>query len=48
MKKKNIIKKFVQKFIEKNLSHNHSLKEKAAFEMLQQQKIRKYLGKDVR
>ena len=48
MKKKNNIKKFVQEFIKKKLSHNYSLNEKAAFEMLQQQKIRKYLDKDVR
>jgi len=48
MKKKNNIKKFVQESVKKNLSQNHSLKEKAAFEMLQQRKIRKFLDKDVR
>ena len=46
MKSKNNIEKIVQELLKKDLKYNLSIQEKAAFKMLQQQKIRKYLGKN--
>ena len=46
MKSKNNIEKIVQEFVKKDLIINLSIQEKAAFKMLQQQKIRKLLNKD--
>ncbi len=46
MKSKNNIEKIVQEFLKKDLIINLSIQEKAAFKMLQHQKIRKLLNKD--
>ena len=46
MKSKNNIEKIVQEFVKKDLIINLSIQEKAAFKMLQHQKIRKLLNKD--
>jgi len=47
MKNNNKIEIVDQKFQRKYLNHNLNIKEKAAFKMLQQQKIRKILEKDI-
>ena len=46
MKSKNNIEKTVQKILKQDFSANLTIQEKAAFKMLQQQKIRKLLNKD--
>ena len=46
MKSKNNIEKIVQERLKKDLNIELSVQEKAAFEMLQQQKIRKLLNKN--
>ena len=46
MKSKNNIEKIVQEFLKKYLITNLSIQERAAFKMLQQQKIRKLLNID--
>ena len=46
MKSKNNIEKIVQDILKKDYFVNLSMQEKAAFKMLQQQKIRKLLNKD--
>ncbi len=46
MNSKNNIEKIVQKLLRKDFFVNLSIQEKAAFKMLQQQKIRKLLNKD--
>ena len=47
MKSNNKIEIVDQKFQRKYLNDNLNIKEKAAFKMLQQQKIRKILEKDI-
>ena len=47
MKKKNNIEKNLQELVKKCLLNNLSIKETAAFEMLRQQKIRKFLNRDI-
>ena len=46
MKSNNKIEIVDQKFQKKYFNHNLNIKEKAAFKMLQQQKIRKLLNKE--
>ena len=46
MKKKNNIEKKLQEFVKKDLNHYLSIKETAAYEMLQQKKIRRFLNRD--
>ena len=46
MKSKNNIEKIVQEFLKKDLTLNLNIQERAAFKMLQQQKIRKLLNID--
>ncbi len=46
MKSKNNIEKIVQEFLKKDLITNLSIQERAAFKMLQQQKLRKLLNID--
>ena len=46
MKSKNNIEKIVQELLKKDFNIELSIQEKAAFKMLQQQKIRKLLNKD--
>jgi len=46
MKSKNNIEKIVQELLKKDLIINLSVQERAAFKMLQQQKIRKLLNID--
>ena len=46
MKSKNNIEKIVQELLKKDFSIYLSIQEKAAFKMLQQQKIRKLLNKN--
>ena len=46
MNSKNNIEKIVQKLLRKDFIVNLSIQEKAAFKMLQHQKIRKSLNKD--
>ena len=46
MKSKNNIETIIQELIKKNLDYNFSIREIAAFKMLQHQKIRKLLNKD--
>ena len=46
MKSKNNIEKIVQELLKKDFSKKLSVQEKAAFKMLQQQKIRKLLNKN--
>ncbi len=48
MKSKNNIEKIVQELFEKDFNTKLSIKEKAAYEMLQQKKIRKLLNNDER
>ena len=47
MKSKNNIEKIVEKLLKKNLKYNLSIMEKAAFKMLQQQKIRRILNREI-
>ena len=47
MKSKNNIEKLVQELLKKDFSIKFSIQEKAAFEMLQQQRIRKLLNKEI-
>ena len=46
MNSKNNIEKIVQEFLKRDLIINLSIQERAAFKMLQQQKIRKLLNKE--
>ena len=46
MKSKNNIEKIVQELLKKDFSIKLSIQEKAAFKMLQQQKIKKLLNKN--
>ena len=46
MKSKNNIEKIVQELLKKDLIINLSIQERAAFKMLEQQKIRKLLNKN--
>ena len=48
MKSKNNIEKIVQELFEKDFNTKLSIKEKSAYEMLQQKKIRKLLNNDER
>ena len=47
MKSKNNIEKIVQELLKKDFSIKLSIQEKAAFEMLQQQRIQKLLNKEI-
>jgi len=47
MKSKNNIEKIVQELLKKDFSIKSSIQEKAAFKMLQQQRIRKLLIKQI-
>ena len=46
MKSKNNIEKIVQELLKKDLNIELSIQEKAAFEMLQQKKLKKLLNKN--
>ena len=48
MKSMNNIEKIVQKLLKKDFSIKFSIQEKAAFKMLEQQKLRKLLNKNER
>ena len=48
MKSKNNIEKIVQEFLKKDFIIKLSIQEKAAFKMLEQQKLRKLLNKNER
>tara|TARA_A200000113_G_scaffold56756_1_gene47930 strand:+ start:1681 stop:1827 length:147 start_codon:yes stop_codon:yes gene_type:complete len=47
MKSKNNIEKIVEELLKKDLKYNFNIMEKAAFKMLQQQKIRKILNREI-
>ncbi len=47
MKSKNNIEKIVEKLLKKDLKNNLSVMEIAAFKMLQQQKIRRILNREI-
>ena len=46
MKSKNNIEKIVKELLKKDFSKKFSIQEKAAFKMLEQQKLRKFLNKN--
>ena len=46
MKSKNNVERIVQELLKKDLSMKFSIQEKAAFKMLEQQKLRKFLNKN--
>ena len=47
MKSKNNIEKIVEKLLKRDLKYNLSVMEIAAFKMLQQQKIRRILNREI-
>ena len=47
MKSKNNIEKIVEELLKKDLKYKFNIMEKAAFKMLQQQKIRKILNREI-